>query len=178
MKLSKTTIRGLVCIDYHLAKDSRGEFLKLFTPNPFRRIFPAKKLEEIFITRSAKNVLRGMHYQLSPFDHDKLVSCIQGKILDVVFDMRKRSKTFGCYEVFKLCANRPQGLIVPRGCAHGFLSLMDDSLVCYLTNRRHSPAKDAGIHPKSFGFVWPVKNPILSQRDKRLPSWGNYVSPF
>jgi dTDP-4-dehydrorhamnose 3,5-epimerase len=178
MKLTKTKIRGLHCVDYVMPKDARGEFLKIFSPEIFRGLFPAKKLEEVFVTRSARNVIRGMHFQSPPFEHDKLVSCIQGKILDVVFDMRKRSDTFGKFQAFRLNAKHPQGLLIPRGCAHGLLSLSDDTLVCYLTNRRHNRAKDSGIHWSSFGFRWPVKKPILSRRDEIAPLWNPHTSLF
>ena len=178
MKLSKTKIRGLYCVDFPLLRDTRGDFLKLFNPDAFRTLFPAKKIEEVFLTRSARDVVRGMHFQTPPFEHDKLVTCIQGKILDVVFDMRKKSRTFGAFQAFRLNARRPRGLLIPRGCAHGFLSLMHNTLVCYLTNRRYSQAKDSGIHWRSFGFRWPVKKAILSERDQAFPFWNSCNTPF
>ena len=128
---------------------------------------------------SGKNVLRGMHFQRPPAAHDKLVYCPVGKVLDVVLDLRPTAKgaRSRCFS-HELSAQNREMLFIPAGCAHGFLALEDDSMMVYQTSTVHSPSHDAGVLWNSFGFDWPVKNPILSERDQKFPALCDFQSPF
>jgi dTDP-4-dehydrorhamnose 3,5-epimerase len=121
--------------------------------------------------------LRGMHFQLPPAAHDKLVYCPVGKVLDVVLDLRSSAKR-GRFISRELNASNREMLFIPRGCAHGFVALEDESMMVYQTSTVHSPAHDAGVLWNSFGFAWPVANPILSERDQKFPALRDFKSPF
>ncbi len=119
-----------------------------------------------------------MHFQLPPADHTKLVYVSRGSILDVVIDIRKASPTYGkAYSVI-LSEDEDKYLYIPRGFAHGFLSLADGSIVNYAQTSVYSPTHDCGILATACGVSWPVDNPIFSQRDMNFESLGQFKSPF
>ena len=159
--------------------DPRGTFVKTFSeglnmPAEFLRF----KGREEFYTTSAKHVLRGMHFQSPPHHHAKLVSCTAGRVLDVILDLRKGSSTFGMYDSVVLSGESPEVVFLPPGIAHGFLSLEEHSAMTYKTDLEYSPANDTGIKWSSFGFVWPVSDPLLSDRDSNFVDFNSYPSPF
>ena len=127
---------------------------------------------------SNKDVVRGMHFQTQPDDHDKTVTCVQGAVLDVVLDLRKASKTYKQVFSTELNAQNKQVLVIPKGCAHGFLSLQDNSMMFYKVSTVYSPVNDKGILWSSIGFDWPVANALVSERDQSHPTLTNYESPF
>ena len=96
-----------------------------------------------------------MHFQLPPHDHDKLVYCIRGRVMDVLLDLRKSSPTYGRSFGNEISANNHLMLYIPKGVAHGFLSLEDDSVLVYKTTTIHFPSHDAGVRWDSFGYTWP-----------------------
>lgn len=158
--------------------DQRGEFVKTFHYGMFADLgIPFTPVEEFFST-SRKNVLRGMHFQLPPHDHAKVVYCIAGRVLDVMLDLRKASRFFGCAVAVELSGINRHQLFMPPGLAHGFLALEDQSVMVYQTSSVHSPEHDAGIHWDSFGFAWPVADPVTSVRDENFPRFANFVSQF
>ena len=124
---------------------------------------------ESFYSVSHRNVLRGMHFQLSPFSHWKLVTVFSGCILDVVVNIDKSSSDFGRFLSFYL-ESHSQSLLIGPNYAHGFLSLEDSSLVNYLTSSVYSKEHDVGIHWNSFGYNWGEITPIISERDSTFPS--------
>ncbi|MEI8309886.1 MAG: dTDP-4-dehydrorhamnose 3,5-epimerase family protein [Verrucomicrobiota bacterium] len=158
--------------------DSRGTFIKTYHAPSFEALgIPFLPLEEFF-SISHKGALRGMHFQMPPHDHEKLAYCFRGSVLDVLLDLRRSSPTYGkCASVVLSGENRLQ-LFVPKGVAHGFLSLEDESVMVYTTSTIHMPAHDAGILWNSFGFDWPDVPKILSGRDLAHPAFGNFDSPF
>jgi dTDP-4-dehydrorhamnose 3,5-epimerase len=174
----ETGFAGLVLLQPRPFADHRGIFVKTFHETLFQERGIAFQPREEFYTTSAENVLRGMHFQVPPAAHAKLIYCLQGRVLDVVLDLRRNSVTYGRFYARELNAVSRESLFVPAGFAHGFLSLADDSLMVYKTNAVHSPAHDTGIHWNSFGFDWPVAKPILSERDHQLPKWAEFNSPF
>ena len=119
-----------------------------------------------------------MHFQVPPAHHAKIVTCLSGVVLDVILDLRKSSPTFGLVESLELSESNRHFLFIPSGFAHGFLSLTEDSVVHYLTGAEHSPKHDKGIRWNSFGFKWPVSNPVVSDRDSELPLFSDFESPF
>jgi len=166
MEFIKTKFDGLFEIKNDEFKDCRGSFVKTFHENTFHNHGLEIDFKEGFYSVSNKNVLRGMHYQIPPSDHNKLVYVTDGAILDVALDIRKDSKTYGKYFSTELSNVNKKSLYMGKGFAHGFLTLSDMATVMYLTSTVHSPECDKGILWSSFGFEWPVDDPIMSERDK------------
>ena len=178
MELVPTELPDLQVIRPRIFRDARGSFVKTFNRNTFHELGLDFEPREEFFSTSAKNVLRGMHFQLPPADHAKLVYCITGSVLDVVLDLRKNSPAFGRSCARELSAANREMFFIPAGFAHGFLTLDDGATMVYQTSTGYSPAHDAGVCWDSFGFDWPVKNPILSERDQKFPALRDFLSPF
>ena len=164
MNKISTGFDGLFIIENKFFNDSRGSFVKLFNCE----IFSEKKLNfeirEYYYTISKKNVIRGMHFQKPPYDHDKLVHVSNGSIIDVVVDLRQSSKTFGKY--FEILIDSPdKSLFIPKGFSHGFKALENNTLIQYFVSSEYNKIMDTGIHYNSFGYDWNIKNPIISERD-------------
>jgi dTDP-4-dehydrorhamnose 3,5-epimerase len=160
--------------------DERGRFVKSFHAACLAEDGLRFELREEFYSVSQRGVLRGMHFQTPPADHQKLVSCLVGRALDVLLDLRKRSSTYGAHFSLELRGDAPQLLWIPRGVAHGFLSLEPGTCVAYKTDREHAPEHDAGVRWDSFGCQWPMpaEELVISQRDRRHPRLAEFESPF
>lgn len=153
-------------IENNIFDDYRGRFVKTFHADIFTENGLATDFKESFYSVSKKNVLRGMHYQLPPCDHSKLVYVIHGKILDVVVDVREDSETFGEYYSAELSCLNAKSLYIGKGFAHGFLTISESAVVVYMTTTVHNPELDTGVRWDGFGYKWPVSRPIISSRDK------------
>lgn len=178
MDVETTKIPGLVLLRSPALGDARGSFVKSFHAPEFSRLGLRTDWREEYFTTSTKNVVRGMHFQEPPADHAKLVFCVAGRVLDVVLDIRTDSPTYGEAVGVELDPAGGLGLYIPVGCAHGFLSTTDQSVMYYKVTSVHAPRSDRGIAWNSFGFDWPVEDAILSERDQRHPALSDYVSPF
>ena len=177
-ELEATELRGVHVLHLPRFTDSRGAFVKLVHEDWLQEMGLRTDFAEQFFTISQKNVLRGMHCQLPPHDHAKLVTCIAGEILDVVVDLRRDEPTFGHSIARTLKAETGRAIYIPRGCAHGFLALSNDAITHYNVTSVHAPASDTGVHWQSIGFAWPVAVPLVSARDKALPPLDKFSSPF
>lgn len=178
MELIPTTLEGCYQVRPFFAKDERGTFVKTFHSGLFTALGLPTEWREEYYSSSRKGVIRGMHFQTPPHDHDKLVYCMQGQVLDVVVDLRKGAPTFGKYFSVELDATYGGGLIIPRGMAHGFLALTEDVLMAYKVTSVYAPENDSGIRWDTFGFDWGVDRPIVSTRDRSHPTLGDLDSPF
>lgn len=178
MDLIETTLNGCYEVQYRVFKDARGSFVKTYHYPQFKSCGLRTDWKEDYYSLSAKHALRGMHFQIPPADHAKLVHCISGEVLDVALDLRYGSPTFGQCQSFILSSKKGNSLYFPSGLAHGFLSLTDHSVMYYKVTSVHSSAHDAGVLWNSFGFKWPVENPILSVRDSQHPRFDNFKTPF
>jgi dTDP-4-dehydrorhamnose 3,5-epimerase len=178
LKIQETKIKGLKIIYLDKYSDDRGSFLKVFNFNYFTECGLQTNFKECYYSVSKKNVLRGMHFQVPPFEHIKLVFLNQGRIKDVILDIRKDSLTYGNYFTTEISQDNPVLLYIPVGCAHGFLSLEDDSIVSYLQTSCYSKESDAGIRWDSFGMNWHIHDPIISQRDISFVTLSDFKSPF
>lgn len=178
MNSIKTIFEGLFILETINFQDNRGEFQKLFDYEFFHKNGLDTDFKEFYFSVSQKNVIRGMHFQLPPYDHSKLVYVSRGKINDVVVDLRKQSNTYGqCFSV-QLDNKSGQYLYIPKGFAHGFLSLEDGSIVNYAQTSCYSKDHDCGIALDSIGFNWDVANPIISKRDLTFERLADFKSPF
>lgn len=165
MNFTKLPIKGCNLIKFDKFKDSRGDFVKTFNENVFTENGLMLNMKEEFYSLSDKDVIRGMHFQNPPADHEKFVYCASGAILDVILDIRSESETYGQFYSVELNDENCLALWLPKGIAHGFLSLKKNSLMIYKTSSVHDPEYDTGIKWNSFGFNWPIKKPIISKRD-------------
>lgn len=171
MKFESTAIPGLQVIQYQSFKDMRGGFVKTIHKESFEQAGLNWQFAESYFSVSAKNVIRGMHFQVPPQQHDKLVYVVSGSILDVVLDIRTYAPTYGRYVATVLSAENRKALFIGEGLAHGFLSLEDNAIVEYHTTTVQDKACEGGVLWNSFGFDWPVADPVLSDRDKAFESF-------
>lgn len=165
MKFHSTTLQDALLIQLFRQEDERGVFFKPFHFSSLKNVDIDFEAKESICSVSKKNVVRGMHFQKEPHAQAKVVYCPHGDILDVILDMRPHSQTYGQFEAFELSAQNGHALYIPEGFAHGFLALTDDAITSYIMNREYHPESDSGILWNSFGFEWPVENPIISIRD-------------
>ena len=133
---------------------------------------------EFYYSVNKKDVVRGMHFQTPPFDHTKVVYVSKGKIKDVVVDIRKNSATYGQYFDIELDDQKGQYLYIPKGFAHGFLSLEDGSIVNYAQTTCYAKDNDCGIDSLSVGYDWGAENVIRSGRDLTFEKLSDFNSPF
>lgn len=178
MNIKPTEISGVYIIEQDVYKDKRGSFVKTFQ----RGLFTAHGLEcdfcENYYTKSREDVIRGMHFQTPPQDHAKLVTIIQGTIIDVILDIRRSSPTYGQHVQIELSRENRRSIYIPRGCAHGFGTLSDTAIAYYMVTSEYAPEQDAGIRYDSFGYRWPIVTPTVSDRDLAHPVFSDYVTPF
>ena len=177
MTFEEQSIKGVYLIHQFYAEDSRGSFSKTIHKDAFVEKGLPIHFEESYYSISAKNVVRGMHFQLPPHDHYKLVYVAQGEVLDVVLDLRKKSPTFRQAISVKL-KEHIHGLYIPTGCAHGFMALQDNTIMIYNVSTVYNKEADAGILYNSFGFEWPIEENILSKRDKSFQTLKEFETPF
>jgi dTDP-4-dehydrorhamnose 3,5-epimerase/CDP-3, 6-dideoxy-D-glycero-D-glycero-4-hexulose-5-epimerase len=178
MKIIDTGFEGLYLLEGNVFEDLRGLFLKTFNQSVFSDLGLETNYKERYYSKSHKNVIRGMHFQIPPFDHIKIVNVLQGSILDVVVDLRKKSPTYKTYFSIELNDNNGRFLYIPKGFAHGFKALTDNAIVEYNQTTEYSKECDCGIRWDSFGFDWQVSNPVISERDSNFQSLNDYSSPF
>ena len=167
----KLDIDGVILIKPDIHYDSRGFFLESYT----KKEFANKGINEEFVqdnhSFSIKNTLRGLHYQIKPFEQSKLVRCISGEIMDVAVDIRKGSKTYGKYISVTLSSENKNMLYIPKGFAHGFLVTSDYAEVIYKVDNYYSRNHERGIiwNDETIGIRWPIDNPIISEKDRSWP---------
>jgi len=168
MIFNESKIKGAYTIQSEKFEDERGSFDTLWTNELFEKQGLNSNLFECNISfNKKKGTLRGMHYQVSPFEGSKLVRSIKGKIFDVILDLRKNSTTFKQWTGTELSAENGMMNYIPEGCAHGFQTLDDDVEVLYLMSQIYNPesARVAYWDDKDFGILWPLKPTMISQKD-------------
>lgn len=173
-----TSFQGLKTVRPTLRPDDRGWFLKLFHAPSFRAAGLTTTFEEQYCSSSQRGVLRGMHFQTPPHDHAKLVYCLEGRVLDVALDLRRSSPTYGQTFAVELDGGRGEGVYLPRGLAHGFLTVSETALLSYHVETAYAPEHDGGVRWDSFGFDWRERKPLLSARDCSLPALSALQTPF
>ena len=158
--------------------DERGVFCKFYNSVLFEKNNINFSPKEHFYSISKKNVLRGMHFQIREASHSKLISCIAGEIIDVVVDIRKDSKFFNKPLSFKLSSFSKTAVLIPKGFAHGFLSISEESIVQYLVSKPYDANLDKGVKWDSIDYDWPCTHPLISDRDNNHPSIYNQEFVF
>lgn len=178
MKIEITEFEDLLIINNLSISDERGRFFKPFNYDFFKHSKLDTDYKEFYYSISKKNVIRGMHFQIPPYHHSKLVYVSQGRILDVVVDLRRKSVTYRKSFSIELNVDNGRFLYVPVGFAHGFLSLENDTIVNYAQTSCYSKEHDKGVLFNSFDYQWNVSNPIVSDRDLSFEELHIYESPF
>ena len=175
MRIFNTKFNGLKVIKGTNHYDSRGYFRETFK-NVF---FKNKKLIFWCMSKSKKNVLRGLHMQ-TKYQQDKFVSVVKGKIFDVVVDLRKKSKTYGKKYTITLSDKNSTSLFIPAGFAHGFCGLENENLVFYGCTNYRSKKNEVGIlwNDNALKIKWPIKKPIISKKDKKNMTFKKYKNLY
>jgi dTDP-4-dehydrorhamnose 3,5-epimerase len=176
MKFENISIEGVKIIKNNLLFDNRGSFIKTFNSNLFEN--NNFEIKEQYFSFSKKNVIRGMHFQNPPSHYTKLVSVISGEIMDVILDIRKNSKTYGLVFSTKLSRTNGISIYLPKGIAHGFLTLKSNTIVSYLQSSCYNIQNDSGIKYDTINFEWGISNPIISDRDLKFESFKDFKSSF
>ncbi|MBF0329333.1 MAG: dTDP-4-dehydrorhamnose 3,5-epimerase [Nitrospirae bacterium] len=167
----KLELQDVILIEPKVIGDDRGFFIETYKQTDFA----AAGIEECFVqdnlSRSAKGVLRGLHYQKNPKSQGKLIRCPKGSIFDVAVDIRKGSPTYAKWVGVELSEENKRMLYVPKGFAHGFIVLSDYADLFYKCTDEYSPEHDAGIiwSDPTINISWPFEAPLLSPKDTRLP---------
>ena len=164
MKILSTKFLGVKVIQSKIYKDSRG----LFKENYKKKFLKNKNFVFGCTSSSKKNVIRGLHLQ-TKHSQEKYVSVLKGAIIDVVVDLRKKSKTFGKHFKTILSDKNAKSIFIPAGFAHGFLALKKENIIYYTCTNYRSAKHEVGIlwNDKDLKIKWPTKNPIISQNDKK-----------
>ncbi|WP_207655338.1 dTDP-4-dehydrorhamnose 3,5-epimerase family protein [Clostridium vincentii] len=166
MEIVETELEGVYIIKNHVFNDLRGTFTKIYNEDLFNKFSICTDFKESYYTVSKKDVIRGMHFQKPPCDHNKLVYVPKGKITDVILDLRQSSRTYKKFISIELSDSNGYSVYIPKGLAHGFKSLMDDTIVVYQVSTVYNLEGDSGVRWDSFGMRWDILNPIMSDRDK------------
>lgn len=172
MKFIETKLKGAYIIELEPIEDERGFFARSFCIDEFKKNGIDFKIVQCNISHNKKKgALRGMHYQVAPHQEAKLVSCIKGAIYDVIIDLRKNSPNYGQWVAVELNEENKKMFFIPKGFAHGFQTLTDNCEVQYFMLEFYSPEYGSGVRYNDpfFNIKWPIKNPILSEKDKNWP---------
>lgn len=177
-KIKHSKLNGVIEMFPKVFNDERGSFVKTFHNEVFSRHEMETKFKEQYYSISEKNVIRGLHFQVPPEDHSKLVYCPLGKVIDIVVDLRKGSPTYGEFDTFTLSSDQKNSIYIPKGFAHGFGTLSDKAILVYNVSTVYSPSCDSGILWSSLDIQWKIENPIVSKRDNEFISMKDFQSPF
>ena len=181
MYIIKTDIAGVLILEPDIFNDNRGYFFESYSEAKFRE---ATGLDITFIqdneSLSSYGVLRGLHFQNPPYEQAKLVRVVKGKVWDVTVDIRRDSPTFGKYVAVELSGENKRQLFIPRGFAHGYVVLEDNTIFQYKCDNYFAPEHQGAViwNDPQIGIMWPIpkEDIILSEKDKNNPALYNYTN--
>lgn len=174
MIFKETELKGAYIIELEPVQDERGFFARIFCQKEFEEHGLNPCIVQCNISHNKKKgTLRGMHYQMPPYEEDKIVSCFKGAIYDVIIDLRSNSDTYCQWFDVELSDHNTKMLYVPKGFAHGFQTLEDDTAVFYQMSEFYHPeaAKSVRWNDPAFGIVWPDDIRVISERDRQYPDF-------
>ena len=176
MEIKKTDFNGVLILQPKVLEDARGSFMESYRSEWFAGVKFIQDNEAV----SKKGVIRGLHFQRPPFAQSKLIRVLSGRILDVIVDLRKSSDTFGKVFSIELSSENKTQLLVPKGFAHGYVTLSDSATVLYKVDQYYNKSYDTGIHPlsESLSIDWQVSDALLSEKDQTLTDFKDFKSPF
>jgi dTDP-4-dehydrorhamnose 3,5-epimerase len=172
---TEIVLKGAYIIEVEPIVDERGLFARSFCMREFEKYGLNIRMAQCNISfNEKKGTLRGMHFQIAPYEEAKLVRCTRGAIYDVIIDLRPQSLTFKQWFAVELTSLKHKMVYIPEGFAHGFQTLEDDTEVFYQMSEFYSLELARGVRwdDPSFGIVWPLPNPILSEKDISYPLFG------
>lgn len=181
MKISTTPISGLLIIEPKIWKDDRGYFFESFREDTFEKALGDKvHFVQDNQSLSQRGTIRGLHYQKDPFAQGKLVRVIQGAVLDVALDIRKDSATYGQYFALELNDENQLQFYIPPGFAHGFSTLIDNTIFSYKCTNYYHKDSEGGVKfdDLDLNIDWQVEAKFISDKDRELPAFKNFDSPF
>ena len=178
IKVNQLSLNGVFELTPFKNEDARGYFSRLFCQEELISINKAKNILQMNLSFSKDaGTIRGMHFQLAPYQEDKIVRCVKGSIFDVVVDIRLNSETYGQWIGLELNASKANSIYIPKGFAHGFQTLENNCEVLYCHTEMHAPEAESGFNSqcKKVGIKWPIAPKNLSQRDKNLKSFSEIM---
>lgn len=187
MKVIETPIKGALIIEPKVFNDTRGYFFESFSQREFDSLVtPLIGHSVTFVqdneSMSTYGVMRGLHFQRSPFTQSKLLRCVRGAVLDVAVDIRKGSPTYGQHVAVELSEENKRQFFITKGFAHGFAVLSETAVFQYKCDEFYHPEADGGISilDSSLGIDWriPVENALLSEKDTKHPLLADFETPF
>jgi dTDP-4-dehydrorhamnose 3,5-epimerase len=182
MEFRSLGIPGAYEIQLRPIGDARGHFMRTYD----KGLVAQQGLQTDWVQENQsgnhqKGVLRGLHFQKPPHAETKLVRALVGTILDVFVDIRRSSPAYGKYEMVELSAEKANAVYIPRGCAHAYLTLTDETLVAYKVDSVYAPHAEGGIlwNDPTLAIPWPLRGqPLLSEKDAKWPTWAAFRTPF
>jgi dTDP-4-dehydrorhamnose 3,5-epimerase len=181
MQFQETPIAGVYLIELEPRHDDRGYLARCWCEDEFdRQGLTARMVQANVIVTKKRGTLRGIHFQLPPYQEAKLVRCLRGEIYDVAVDLRPQSPTFRRWHAVRLKAGDGRMFYVPEGCGHGLQSLTDDSEVQYMTSAAYAPQHAVGVRfdDPAFGIEWPLPATLLSDADSNWPPFAAANQPI
>jgi dTDP-4-dehydrorhamnose 3,5-epimerase len=172
MLFTEQILSGVYIIEPEFIHDERGYFTRTYCQKEFQKLgIQDTYVQENTSYNKKRGTVRGMHYQSSPYEEAKIVSCTQGAIMDVIVDIRDFSSTFGRVLNVELTEECGKMLYIPEGFAHGFQTLTDNTKVCYQMSEYYHPESSRGISPldPELSIDWPLETAEISDKDKNLP---------
>ncbi len=173
MRVKDTPLAGVKIVEIEGAGDERGFFARTFCADTFAELGLAAEFPQCSISfNGPRGVLRGLHFQDEPHGEAKLIRCTAGAMFDVAVDLRPGSPTFGRWTAAELTAANRRAIYIPEGCAHGFLTLAEDTEVFYQISRRYEPSAARGLRwdDPDIAIDWPAAPEVISTKDAALPS--------
>jgi dTDP-4-dehydrorhamnose 3,5-epimerase len=181
MQIRPLKLEGAFEISLVPRSDERGYFMRAYD----EEIFHENGLQTQWVQENQsrslkKHTIRGLHFQKPPHSETKLIRVLRGAILDVFVDLRKNSKSYGQWVSLELSADNQKIAYIPKGFAHAFCSLTDDVVVLYKVDNAYAPGFEGGLiwNDKDLNIQWPTDKPVLSEKDRQLGSFRDFISPF
>ena len=178
LRLVETKIPGCYELKARQLSDERGSFVKTYHREWFESLGLRTDWAEQYFSFSKPGVVRGLHFQLPPHDHAKLVYCIAGRVLDIALDLRQGSPSYGEHIRIELAADQANMLYLPPGLAHGFSTYDQPATLLYNVTSVYHPESDTGIRWDTANIDWPHQHPQLSDRDQTFSSLADFKTPF
>lgn len=172
MLVKHLDIDGAYTLDFEVSLDNRGYFTRLFCKEELEKHnLNGKLIQSSLSFNKKKGTLRGMHFQKPPFEEEKMVRCIKGTVFDVIVDIRPTSATYLKWESVELSEKNNIMLYIPKGVAHGFQALEDESILIYFMTEKFCSHSSSGFFyaDPNIGISWPMEEKIMSEKDKKLP---------
>lgn len=180
MEIVPLKLKGVYEIRAKAIADARGYFVVTYQRELLEKHGLVTEWVQENQSRSLRNVVRGIHFQTPPATETKLIRVVRGKVWDVCVDLRKDSPTFGQWQGLEISEERQNMVYIPKGFGHGFCVLSEEAVVCYKVDHLYAPAAQGGLrwNDPTIGIEWPVKEAIVSEKDKTAAMFAGWSSPF